>query len=106
MKAFTKAYKLAAKQLAHEMSQKLRENAAQDGWHPEVASGLTVKYGDEGFDIQNNLEHNTVVFDLEYGTQNKQGTATLHRFQNQTKEPLDRFAKLYKAALSKELKKK
>lgn len=104
MKVFTEAYKKAAIQLAREREVELRKRASEDGWG-KFAESLTVGYGDNGMSVGHAEGAGAVVFDLEMGTQEQGGTRTIHRFNNETQEPLDRFATLFKGYVVKELKK-
>jgi len=104
VKAFTNAYTQASRQLARELERKLRSSAAQEGWG-QVAGGLTVGYGENGMSVGHAEGSASVVFDLEFGTQEQRGTGTIHRFKNNTQKPLDRFATLFKGTVGKELKK-
>jgi hypothetical protein len=105
VKAFTTAYKKAAKQISREMETKLRESAAQEGWG-QASYALTVGYGENGMSVGHAEGAATVVFDLEFGTQEQSGKGTIHRFKNNTREPLDRFSELFEAYVVKELKKR
>ena len=93
-KSLSKAYEEALKELAREMSRQLKRNALADGWGASVATGLSVKYNDGVFETSHNPEHSTEVFDLEYGTEAKAGSATIRRMYASEKEIRNRFAQI------------
>ncbi|CAB4128792.1 hypothetical protein UFOVP111_81 [uncultured Caudovirales phage] len=103
---FKKAYKVTAKRFAQEMQMQLRANAIQDRWDPKVASGLTVQFNNGNLATGHRDEDRNAVFDLENGTQDQVGKATIRRLGNNKAETVDRFARLYKKATVKEAKKK
>lgn len=100
-KIFSEAFEKASKRVAADMSKQLTRNAVRDGWHPDVAAGLTVSYSDGTFSSSHAPEHSTAVFDMEYGTETTAPKATIRKMQNSTKEISDRFSVLYEKILVK-----
>jgi hypothetical protein len=103
---FKKAYKLTAKRFAQEMQMQLQAKAIQDRWDPKVVSGLTVEFNNGNLSTGHRYEDRNAVFDLENGTQDQKGTATIRRLGNDKAESIDRFARLYKRSVVKGAKKK
>ncbi len=100
-KVFSKAAKQASKELAREMSSQLKRNAVNDGWKPEVAVGLGVSYANGEFQTEHAPEHGTMMFDLEYGTENTLAKGTIRKMHASRDELADRFATLFERAVFK-----
>lgn len=94
-KIFSQAFKKAAEQTAKDMSAQVKRNAVRDGWPMNVAATVDVKFNSGNFEMTHAPEHNTAVFDLEYGTENNKGKHTLHKMYNSTDETKNRFAVHY-----------
>jgi hypothetical protein len=94
-KIFSSAVERAGEKAAEELSEQLSNNAISAGWPADAANSLTVKFNGGNFEMFRSPEHSTVVFDMEFGTESRKGTATIRKTLSSTKETADRFASLY-----------
>ncbi|CAB4128705.1 hypothetical protein UFOVP223_98 [uncultured Caudovirales phage] len=65
------------------MTDQVQQRALSEGWDPEVASSLSVRYQHKKFIMSVADEHKNRAFDFEFGTQNSAPKGTLRRFGNE-----------------------
>lgn len=86
IKAFKDALNSASNDAAHYMTAQLRSEAKASGWPSDVTTSMRIKHTNGSFDVQIPEKYHSRVFDLEYGTPDRQPTAAIRRFANRTDE--------------------
>ena len=79
MKKYIAAIHKAAEQTATVMTNQVRQHASSNGWTPEAAQSLNVKYVDGKFVAHSNHPE---AFTHEYGSQTQSPKASVRRFSH------------------------
>jgi hypothetical protein len=77
-----KALSKAIRHLTLRLTEELRSHALNDGWEPDIASGMTVAYKDGKFVTSVSDSHAGRAFDHEYGNMAGSPKATVRKFGN------------------------
>lgn len=95
--AFDKAFH----DTANDMTEELRSDALNNGWHKDVVNNMSVKYSDDsGFVVDIHPDYSERAFIHEFGSPGRNPTAVIRKFKNRdTKSEasffnyLDRYSK-------------
>ena len=91
--------KAAAKETSKFMTAKLRSDAVASGWDTDVANAISVKSVNNSWKVSVPRKYKDAVWSANYGSENSQPTAVLHRFDNS-----EETQKYFLTVLSKMLK--
>jgi hypothetical protein len=77
--AFDKAFHDTAK----DMTEELRQNALDGGWHADVVNNMSVKYSEnDGFVVDIHPDYSDRAFMHEFGSPGKPPTAVIRKYRN------------------------
>jgi hypothetical protein len=77
--AFDKAFHDTAK----DMTEELRQNALDGGWHADVVNNMSVKYSEnDGFVVDIHPDYSDRAFMHEFGSPGKSPTAVIRKYRN------------------------
>jgi hypothetical protein len=96
---YQKVVKAAAKETSKFMTAKLRTDAVASGWDTDVANSISVKFVKNAWKINVPRKYKDAVWAANYGSENSQPTAVLHRLDNS-----DEAEKYFLQIVSKMLK--
>lgn len=78
---FDKAFQDTAK----DMTEELRKNALNSGWHKDVVENMSVEY-DDGFKVKVHPDYEERAFKHEFGSPGVSPTAVIRKYQNKNTE--------------------
>lgn len=99
MNFLTKALTAATHDSAKVMTTEVRHHAIQQGWEPEVASGISIKYDGEKLNYDLGSDHRDRAFVHEFGNENQPPKATIRRYLSDLSGVKDVFPAIYENRL-------
>lgn len=101
MTVLKKALDETIKQFTAAMSVGLQSNAHADGWDPNIASNMQVKFHDGKMTAELPEEHSDQAHTYEYGTETQRPLATVRKYANRVSNQNEMFGKLFEKNLGK-----